>query len=210
MKCSVLATGLGFMLLFSSVAHANNLGVIGEVFQIKEPDLLQEIHQKLTALEQSGQLNAMMQQINHQAEAQIKRPAPSPEITTTSTPRVWLFDPSIVLNQTIQGEKGQVLWPKGTVINPLTRVSINETLIFFNADDSRQVKWAAAEIANSTQPVKPILVQGDWSVLMKAWQRPVYFDQQGKLTTRFGITHVPAKLTQAGLKFRIEEDVPSL
>lgn len=210
MKWGMLRTVFSFMLLFSSIAHANNLGVIGEVFPIKEPDLLQEIHQKLTALQQNGQLNAMMQQINHQAEAQIKRPTPSYGITTTSAPRVWLFDPSIMLNQTIQDEKGQVLWPKGTVINPLTRVSINETLIFFNADDSRQVKWAAAEMTNSTQPVKPILVQGDWSVLMKAWQRPVYFDQQGKLTTRFGITHVPAKVTQAGLKFQIEEDVPPL
>ncbi|NNM59374.1 MAG: hypothetical protein HKM04_06115 [Legionellales bacterium] len=52
-----LRTGLGIMLLFSSAVQAKNLGVIGEVFPIKEPDLLQEIHQKLTALQQSGQLS---------------------------------------------------------------------------------------------------------------------------------------------------------
>jgi conjugal transfer pilus assembly protein TraW len=40
---------------------------------------------------------------------------------------------------------------------------------------------------------------------MKAWQLSVYFDQQGVLTTKFGITQVPALVSQEGMRLRIDE-----
>ena len=40
---------------------------------------------------------------------------------------------------------------------------------------------------------------------MKAWQVSVYFDQQGALTSKFGITQVPAMVSQEGLRLRIDE-----
>ena len=39
----------------------------------------------------------------------------------------------------------------------------------------------------------------------KQMQQPIYFDQAGKLTTRFGITHVPAVVMQEGLYLKITE-----
>lgn len=208
MRVSISSIFLSISLLFSTIASARNLGVMGEVFPIKEPDLLQEIHDKLAVLQQSGQLQGMMQKMNGQAAAQIKRPVPVNSITTTVTPRVWLFNPSIVLHQSVYDGQGIILFPSGTVVNPLSRVHLNETLLFFNGDDLHQVAWAEEQIANTPGTIKPILIQGDWSALMKQWHRPVYFDQQGKLTSRLGLTHVPAKITQAGLNLQIDEEVP--
>lgn len=40
---------------------------------------------------------------------------------------------------------------------------------------------------------------------MTAKKRRFYFDQAGKLTTRFGIEHTPAIVTQAGRVMRVSE-----
>ena len=40
---------------------------------------------------------------------------------------------------------------------------------------------------------------------MKSWRMPVYFDQQGLLTRRLGITQVPALVSQEGMRLRIDE-----
>lgn len=39
----------------------------------------------------------------------------------------------------------------------------------------------------------------------KRFGKPVYFDQNGRLTTRFQIKHVPAMISQEGLKLIIRE-----
>ena len=50
-----------------------------------------------------------------------------------------------------------------------------------------------------------ILTQGSISEQTKAHNQRVYFDQGGQLVQRFGITHIPARITQVGEKLRITE-----
>lgn len=50
-----------------------------------------------------------------------------------------------------------------------------------------------------------ILVAGSFLKLNREWGRPVYFDQMGILTKKFGIERVPAVLTQKGRELQIEE-----
>ena len=40
---------------------------------------------------------------------------------------------------------------------------------------------------------------------MQALATPVYFDQQGALTRKLGITQVPALVSQEGAQLRIDE-----
>ena len=53
--------------------------------------------------------------------------------------------------------------------------------------------------------MKPILTAGSYLDLMKSWRVPVYYDQQGVLVRRFGITQVPALVSQEGMRLRIDE-----
>ena len=46
---------------------------------------------------------------------------------------------------------------------------------------------------------------GSYLDLMRRWKRPVFFDQQGQLTDKLGIRHVPALVTQDGKRLKIEE-----
>ena len=70
---------------------------------------------------------------------------------------------------------------------------------------ARQVGRARQLIALYQGRVKPILVGGSYLDLMQSWHVPVYYDQQGLLTHRLGITQVPALVSQEGLRLRIDE-----
>jgi conjugal transfer pilus assembly protein TraW len=48
-------------------------------------------------------------------------------------------------------------------------------------------------------------VAGSYLALMQRWQVLVYYDQQGALTRKLGITHVPALVSQEGKQLRIDE-----
>ena len=50
-----------------------------------------------------------------------------------------------------------------------------------------------------------IMVKGAPLDAMTRHQRRFYFDQAGRLTAKFGITHVPAVVEQAGRAMRITE-----
>ena len=53
--------------------------------------------------------------------------------------------------------------------------------------------------------VKPILVGGSYLDLMKRWNKQVFYDQDGTLVRKFGITAVPAIVSQEGRRLRIDE-----
>jgi conjugal transfer pilus assembly protein TraW len=48
-------------------------------------------------------------------------------------------------------------------------------------------------------------VKGAPLLLSEELKVPVYFDQSGLLTKKLGIHHVPALVTQEGMRLRIEE-----
>ena len=101
--------------------------------------------------------------------------------------------------------QGRLLFPAGTRKNPLEVVSLSKRLLFFDARDGRQVARARELIARYDGKVKPILTGGSYLDLMKAWRVPVYYDQQGTLTRRFGIRQVPALVSQEGMRLRVDE-----
>ena len=82
---------------------------------------------------------------------------------------------------------------------------MTQWMIFFDARDADQVKKAEQLIQQAKGRAKPILVGGSYMDLQKKWGRQVYYDQQGLLTRRLGITQVPALVSQDGKRLRIDE-----
>ena len=187
------------------LARAEDLGTMGPTYAIEEPHLLTAIEQQLRAKQDSGELARLEAEAKRRVVDAIEHPAPLPGITRAERPRSFYFDPSIVVGENITDTKGNILVPAGTRQNPLAVVSLSKHLLFFDGRDARQVAWAREAIARYDGKVKPILVAGSYLALMQRWQLPVYFDQQGALTRKLGITHVPALVSQEGLQLRIDE-----
>jgi conjugal transfer pilus assembly protein TraW len=197
-----------FLLLLAvpaALARADDLGTIGPTYAIEEPHLLAAIQQQLQAKEKSGELARLEAEAKRRVIEAIEHPKPLAGITRAERPRSFYFDPSMVVGENVTDANGNILVPAGTRQNPLAVVALSKHLIFFDGTDARQVAWARELMTRYEGKVKPILVAGSYLALMQRWQLPVYFDQQGALSRKLGITHVPALVSQEGLQLRIDE-----
>ncbi|AEF88716.1 type-F conjugative transfer system protein TraW [Delftia sp. Cs1-4] len=186
-------------------AHATDLGILGPTYEIAEPHLLRMIEERLREKERSGELARIEQEARERGADAVRHPAPVAGLRTTAAPRTFYFDPTYTLDRNVLGAQGELLFAAGTRANPLDIVSLSRHLLFFDARDSRQVRRARELMAHYQGKLKPILTGGSYLDLMKSWRIPVYYDQQGLLTRRLGITQVPALVSQEGKRLRIDE-----
>jgi len=184
---------------------AEDLGTIGPTYVIAEPHLLHDLQQRLQARQASGELDTLIAHSRQRGVASVRQPSPVAGVVATRAPRTFYFDPSFTLDRNVLDAQGHLLFAAGTRKNPLDVVSLSSHLLFFDGRDPRQRDQARRLIGHYLGRVKPILVGGSYLELMQAWQLPVYFDQQGRLTQRFGITQVPALVSQEGARLRIDE-----
>ena len=192
-------------ILLSFAARAQDLGVIGPVYPIAEPSLLEVILSRLREAEATGVLAQLQRDTQANVKRGIEQPAPVARITKTIKARSFYYDPSIVVPYAITDADGKVIVAPGTKVNPLDTVSLSKTLLFIDARDAAQVGRARNIIDERGGKLKVILTGGSYLDLMRRWKRPVFFDQQGQLTDKLGIRHVPALVSQEGKRLRIDE-----
>jgi conjugal transfer pilus assembly protein TraW len=208
MRASCVASITAGLLASGTAAGALDLGQIGPTYPVAEPHLLEVIQQRLRAKERSGELQRQSEAAASRARVAVLNPDPVAAIAVTQVARTFFVDPTYQLDRNILDGQGRLLFPAGTRKNPLEVVSLGTALLFFDARDARQMQRARLLLESRQGRVKPILVGGSYLELMKAWRLRVYYDQQGLLTRRLGITHVPALVTQQGLQLRVDELVP--
>ncbi len=127
-------------------------------------------------------------------------------LSPTTAVRSWSYDPTITVGSDIFDHRGNLIIPKGRKVNPLDTVSLRQSLVFFDADDAAQLRWAIK--STTVTNAKLILTGGSPFTVMKVEQRRVFFDQGGKLIAKFGIRHTPAVVEQAGRVLKVTEVVP--
>tara|TARA_B100001105_G_scaffold190058_1_gene154289 strand:+ start:7172 stop:7801 length:630 start_codon:yes stop_codon:yes gene_type:complete len=193
------------LLIVGGKAGAVDLGTIGPTYEIGEPHLLAFIEQRLREKERSGELQRLAESARARGIDTVRQPPPVEGLRTTERPRTFYVDPSFTLDRNITDPQGRLMFAAGTRKNPLEVVSLSRHLLFFDARDPRQVKHARELSGRYAGRIKPILTGGSYLDLMKAWRIPVYYDQAGTLTRRFGIRQVPALVSQDGLRLRIDE-----
>ncbi len=192
------------------LARANDLGTYGETFDIAEVDLLKMLGAKLKKAESSGRIDQLNRQFAATAERHIEEPAPVAGVLHTTKPRSWLFDPSIVVPRDFADQNGRVFAHAGDRINPLERLpTYNKTLIFIDGSDPEEVSFALSIRKKvGAERALIILTGGAPMKLMRSAKVAVYYDQQGILVQKFGITQVPATVERQGNALKISEVQP--
>jgi len=188
-------------------AAAYDLGVVGQTYEIAEPDMLEGFYSRLREAEANGKMAEIEKQMKDRFIAYTNRPT-GITLPRVQKQKVRYFDPTIVLSQNIVDHEGNLLWPAGTTVNPLEYVPMTQQWLFFDADDPEQAAWAHDYLKRFPNQIRPILTQGAVLELMEAWQVTLYFDQGGKYVEHFGIKAVPSLISQEGKKLRIDEVVP--
>ena len=203
---AVLLAALAGLTSFHPAAASDlDLGVIGPVYPVQEPDMLRAIEARLREKARTGELARLEREGIARAERTLREPKPVEGLRRAVKAHVRYFDPSVTFEREVRGPDGQSVVPAGTRVNPLDYVALSNPLLFLDARDRDQVQHAATLIADHKGRVKLILVGGSYVELMRAWRTRVYYDQGGVLVAKLGIRQVPTLVTQEGKRLRIEE-----
>ena len=182
--------------------------LMGPVFPIKETDALLAIQNRLISMEKSGELERMKDEVKGKIENKILEPASIDGITTHTKAGVRYFDPTWTLPEDLFDDAGNIMAVKGTKINPLDVMPVRKKLYFFDGRNRDQVALAKKLAVQYGADFTPILTAGSWVDLSNELQQAVYFDQEGRMSTRMSITSVPALVSQSDKLMKIEELVP--
>lgn len=204
-RVSIAAAALGALggWPVATALRAADYGQMGQTFPIIEDDLLAVIEAKLRHLEATGGIEALQRQMQQQAVASVRRPKPVSGIGPTISRREWLFDPSMVVEDDIRDQKGNLIAARGQRVNPLQFVEMRQALVFVNGDSPLEVDWAVANYTATN--AKIVFVAGSPFDEMKPYQRRFYFDQGGTLSAKFGIAHTPAVVVGVGENLKVIE-----
>lgn len=186
--------------LWAGVAQAQALG---PTHPVVEPDMLEQVTARAAAMQSTGELDRLVREGMERARRSIANPQPVDWLRRATQRRIAWFDPTWTADRDIVLPSGTVLARRGQQINPLQYVSWRTPWLFVDARDEAQVRLAKAEAERG--PLKVVLVAGDWQSTGKRLERAVYFDQGGTLSKRLDIRATPARVTQDGLRLRIEE-----
>jgi conjugal transfer pilus assembly protein TraW len=199
----VMITGVA--LLAGQCTHARDLGVIGPVYSIAEPSLIEMIQAKLREMQANGGLARLQRESQTRIRREVEQPEPVAGISKAIRARTFHFDPSIEASYPITDAEGRIIVAPGTRVNPLDTVSLSRPLLFIDARDAGQLERAQRLLSQRNGQLKLILTGGSYLDLMRRWKLAVFYDQQGHMTTQLGIHHVPALVTQDGNRLRIDE-----
>lgn len=188
-----------------TAVKAEQLGVIGPLYPIGEESALDTILKKLKEKEKTGGLKKMQEAAIKRSVKSAKNPAPVDGLETVRERKERLIDPTVTYAQAVKTDEGAIVVPAGSKINPLLVTTLSKRLVFFDGRDKAQTEAVRKMVLKHSTKVKPILVAGSWYDTSKAWKTQVYYDQQGKLSQRFGIQAVPAVISQKGDMLLLEE-----
>jgi len=175
------------------------LGVYGKVFPIEEEDLL-SLFQKRAA-----RLQGRRKEFERIAKESVKRHAKvSLNLPHAKKHKTFYVDPTFVLPDDITDEKGNVLFQKGTKINPLDYVTLSKTYVLIDERSDEQVRFAQGLLKKRPKRTTVILTDGDvfrWFEKTKVWA----FKAPEELIERLCIEATPSVVSQEGKLIKVEE-----
>jgi conjugal transfer pilus assembly protein TraW len=184
-----------------------DLGVVGPVHDIAEPDLVALI--KAEVAKADIEADAM------EAVSSYWRRASFIELPKATEHRVRRLDPTVTTENELRDHNGRLLVPAGVTINPLERLPFASRLLVFDGTDPDERAWARKHVHPERKTIL-ITIRIDREVGWSAWKRlhddlgqPVHL-LPAKLAERFAIEATPTLIEAApdGKALLISEDVP--
>ncbi|GLO64187.1 hypothetical protein MACH09_46950 [Vibrio sp. MACH09] len=209
------------LILLSTTASSKDFGIIGSTFPIGEVDMLLWIEQRLKNFEKTGKLADMQTEFQSRVQNKVNNPTPIP-IGTTTNPQTFYVNPSMTFpGNVVDPRTKKVIAANGQTINPFDsstwpkessqafpKFRLSKVLLFLDARDPRQ--RAFAKSFTHELPIKYILTGGNLNDTAELLGARIYFAQDGYITNKLHIKHVPSLAYQEGTRWRIDEfDVSS-
>ena len=195
------------ILLLPLNLHAKDLGSMGNTFPIGEPSMLDYIKQKGGELESSGELARIQREAEERVRSHAVRPDAVFGYSKVKKDRIFHVDPIYVVPADITDLNGNVIAKAGQKINSLEVMAVrgikfDTEMIFIDGDSKKQRQWAKSVVSDKT---KVILINGNVKETEDALNIPIYFDQYGSISKRYGLSKVPTIIKAEGFSLAVHE-----
>ncbi len=184
-------------------ALSADLGRVGEIFEIEEPNFLEKLYERFAELEAEGAVDQLRDDMIARTKSYVFEPRPVEGVIKATEDSVRYFDPSITVQQDLKDHRGVIFARKGTVVNPLDHVFQAPKIIMIDGSDPVQVEWSMKQGDETNSVIT--LIRGRSIDLSNKHGRRFWFDQDGVIAHRFEITAVPSVIEVAGRKMKITE-----
>ncbi len=183
-----------------------DLGTLGEVLPIVEPDLMLALAQRAAGWD--------LEQLRRNAESRYWQRRAAPILPAATVARARRIDPSFVVTADLVAPDGRAIARAGETINPLARAPFTQRLLVFDATEARQCAAVSALIRAAGER-RVTLMTTRWdaqrgfvglAALGRELGRPVYL-LGPELVERFRLERVPSMVEADGLEFVVSEFV---
>jgi len=180
-----------------------DLGTFGTVFTIHEKHIIEVLKEKIQSDEGKQLLRTIDEQVEKiRAQGHVV-PTPVGNITPSPENNSFLFDPSMALTQDLWDHQWVRFYKAGDRVNPLDFMTLSKRYVFIDGERKDQIAWAKRMQEEKNTVI--ILLKGDPLTVMHDQDMTVFFDQEGVMTHRFQLKHVPCMMSQEGKRLRIAE-----
>ena len=185
-----------------------DLGVLGPVKPVTEPDLIEELQRRLAALD--------LDRLRERALERYWQRVAFETLPVAAEPRTREIDPTITAPRDLRSADGTLLVRAGETLNPLDRLPFTQRLVVFDASDERQVATAktprnrrlASGACSIWRPNSSGAGAGRGSPRWRtALDAPVYL-LTPDVRQRFALERVPAFVEARGRVFIVAEVPP--
>lgn len=180
-----------------------DLGRVGEIFEITEPNFLDKLYERFAELEAEGAVDKLREDMTARTKSYVFEPRPVEGIVKATEDHVRYFDPSITVQEDLRDHRGVIFARKGTVVNPLDHVFSAPKIIMIDGTDPVQVEWSMTQGDEINSVIT--LIRGRPIDLTNKHGRRFWFDQDGIIAHRFEIAAVPSVIEVAGREMKITE-----
>ena len=196
-KFSVLfCSTLLFLSSVSFGATIVNLGVVGAVYPVVEPDILKELHQR--AVKHGLTKKQILRKVN------VYQPVDIQNLPRAEKDTSFLADMTYSLTKDYRDKDGKIVYPKGFTFNPLDHISFPGGMVIINAADPEQVKWFKNSPYFNNHSARLLISDGYAFPLTRKFKRPVFYLTK-QIAQRIKVRHVPAVVVQQGKKLLVHE-----
>jgi len=188
------------LLLAGQTASGKDLGTVGTVYPIAEPDALKELKSRAARVD----WNKVFDREKVRRKVTNFKPRDLKKLPAAHRDRSFLADLTYTLDMDIPDGKGGILYPKGYTFNPLDYVRMRRTIVVINGNDRRQVEWFRKSPWFKDINAMLLLTDGGYHALGESLRRPVFYASR-LIVERLQLKAVPSVAAQKGRFMEVRE-----
>ena len=169
---------------------------VGRTYPIKEQNMLSYIEDKIKAYDFDKDIKT--------TTGNFMKDRFDVELILSSESRTYYVDPSTVIKKAIM-HNGKVIVAPGTKVNPLQYMPLTKDYVFIDATDKAQIeiakKWRQHNKQMTVITTKMPKSESTLKLIVDNFEK--IYEVDPLLKRRFGITHIPSKVSQKGMVLEV-------